>query len=144
MSNCPDSSSFPARWEDKMLVAVIQHQCEPSDVQFLTDPAWGFSSVSLGVGPDFIVSFLLHSLEDSAFVSWPEIAWSWKSCRRNDKERSQPHHTMMEKRWEQPVITYYFHPHANLCVKPKCIRHSLAIREYTPLATKIWSTLFGQ
>ena len=45
--------------------------------------------------------------------------------------------TLVEKGREQPVIIYYFHPPANLSVKPKCIRHSLAVREYTPLATKI-------
>ena len=56
-----------------MRVAATQSQREPPGMQFLTDLAWRFSSVSPGVGPDFIVSFLLNSLEASAFVSWSEI-----------------------------------------------------------------------
>ena len=67
----------------------------------LTDPAWFFSNVFSWSCTWFYCQFPFESTEewdDSAFVSWPGIAWSWKSCEKTWWGENSTAHRMAEKR----------------------------------------------
>ena len=67
----------------------------------LIDPAWFFSNVFSWSCTWFYCQFSFESIEEwgnSAFVSWPGIAWSWKSCEKTWWGENSTAHRMAEKR----------------------------------------------
>ena len=72
----------------------------------LIDPAWFFSNVFSWSCTWFYCQFSFESIEEwgnSAFVSWPGIAWSWKSCEKTWWGENSTAHRMAEKRKEETI-----------------------------------------
>ena len=77
--------------------------CTTSCARLLTDPAWFFSIAfsSSFTWCYYQFSFKFSKERDySGFVSWPRIAWSWKSCEKAWRGANSTPHWVTEKRRE--------------------------------------------
>ena len=82
--SCSDSSDVVTEtWLVNKQVILTHSTCATLYRRLLIDPAWFFSSVFSWSCTWFYYQFSFKSIEEwdnSAFVSWPGITWSWKSC----------------------------------------------------------------